>query len=204
MKSNLRPVVTIALAVAVGLTGGCGIFGRDKRPEYEGSQETRPLEVPPDLDAPSTASALTIPEPGTETGSAYASAPAETAPVPSIPPPPVAGRESTLRVSDSVAGTWKRVGLALERSNVGEVVSSDEASGTFTLSGTSTVTRPEGSWFKRMIGPNEKTSTEAVTRVVRVMADGSGSEIRVESEDGKPADDEFSRRVIAALKQRLG
>jgi uncharacterized lipoprotein len=206
MKSNTRTAVTIlALALAIAATSGCSWFGRDKRPEYEGSQEARPLEVPPDLDAPSTTSALTIPDAGNGTGSAYASgAPSESAPVPSIPPPPVAGRDATLRVTDGVPGTWRRVGLALERSNVGEVTARDEAGGTFTLTGTSTVTTRQGSWFKRLIGPNEKTTTEAVTRVVRVIADGSGSEIRVESEDGTQTDDEFSRRVIAALKQRLG
>ena len=204
MKSNTRTVVSVlALAAALAATSGCSWFGSNKRPEYEGSQETRPLEVPPDLDAPSTTSALTIPEGGSQAVDA-SGAPVESAPVPSIPPPPVAGREATLRVPDGVAGTWRRVGLALERSDVGEVIASDEASGTYTVNGTTTVTTRQGSWLKRMFGPNEKTTQEAVTRVVRVIADGEGSEIRVESEEGEQSDDEFSRRVIAALKQRLG
>ena len=49
-----RRVALLLAVVALGFAlGGCGWFG-GKTKEYETSREERPLEVPPDLDAPAT------------------------------------------------------------------------------------------------------------------------------------------------------
>ena len=54
--------VLVLLAVASLLLGGCSWFSRNKdRTEYQGAAQTRPLEVPPDLDSPAGSSTLTIP-----------------------------------------------------------------------------------------------------------------------------------------------
>lgn len=191
-------VVTLALA-------GCGMFGGRRDEAYKSSHEGRPLEVPPDLDAPSTSRSLSIPVTadavGTgaaaETPDAAAAPPLDAAPGASIQP----GDESALTVTDGVAGTWRRVGLALERSGVGEIVSRDEGAATYTVK--STVTERDGGFFSRMIG-RDKVSVEEATRVVRVVAEGSGSRIQVEDESGSTVEDAAARKLIAAIRQRLG
>ncbi|HYM85835.1 MAG TPA: hypothetical protein VET30_03785, partial [Pseudoxanthomonas sp.] len=62
MRSNfpyLRPLALAALAIAVLGAGGCKWF-RKGNPDYALSAETRPLEVPPDLNLPSTAGAMKL------------------------------------------------------------------------------------------------------------------------------------------------
>jgi uncharacterized lipoprotein len=211
---RIRLTLLLSLAVVTALSG-CGLLRKDV--DYGASKEGRPLEIPPDLDTPSTTGALTIPS-----GSAAASTSApDAAPISEIdstgaatvsaggtsaePPAPVmAGEDSTLRVGDGVAGAWRRVGLALNRAGVGQVAGSDESSATYTLTGvTQASAPPEGGFISRMFKKDQQTSVEA-TRIVRIVADGDGSLIKIEDEKGEAASDEFARRIIAALKQRLG
>lgn len=62
IDSMMRPVLIRALTAAwlAAALGSCSIFG-DTRPAYEQSDETHPLEVPPDLTAPPTDSRMDIP-----------------------------------------------------------------------------------------------------------------------------------------------
>ncbi|MET0807595.1 MAG: hypothetical protein ABWX93_02435 [Pseudoxanthomonas sp.] len=63
MSPYLRPVALAALAIAVLGVSGCKWF-RKGNPDYAMSAETRPLEVPPDLNLPSTATAMQLPQTG--------------------------------------------------------------------------------------------------------------------------------------------
>ncbi len=58
--SFLRPLAFATLAIAVLGVSGCKWF-RKGNPDYAMSAETRPLEVPPDLNLPSTAGAMKLP-----------------------------------------------------------------------------------------------------------------------------------------------
>ena len=197
MSKSLRFVVLLALGAV--LLGGCGIFG--KKSSYEASKASTPLEIPPGLDAPSTSGALEIPEvAGAATPADGVAAPAPPATA-YAPQAVVAGDEASLSLADAPAGAWRRIGLALQRSGVGEVVSSDEAAGTYTLK--TEVVKREGGMFSKMFN-RDKVTTESATRVVRVAAAGEGSTVTVEDENGKTVEDEAARRVISALKQRLG
>jgi hypothetical protein len=60
----LRPLALAALAIAVLGVTGCKWF-RKGNPDYALSAETRPLEVPPDLNLPNTAGAMKLPAVGT-------------------------------------------------------------------------------------------------------------------------------------------
>lgn len=191
-------VRTLVLAACCSIAA-CGVFGGKRQEAYKGSREGRPLEVPPDLDAPAASRTLEIPE----TGDAAAGDPA----VAGDPLPPSAsstiepGDASSLSLADAPAGAWRRVGLALERSGVGEVVSRDEAAGTYTIR--LSVTERKGGFLSRMVG-RDKVSVEDATRVVRIHAEGEGSVVRVEDEAGAASTDVAARKIIAALKQRLG
>ena len=193
IRISPRPLAVAALAVALG---GCSMFG--VRSDYEQARETRPLEIPPELDAPAQSGTMRVPE---VAGAPAAGAPAA-ASVPSAIP---AGEESSLAVADGVAGAWRRVGLAIERSGVAEITARDESAATYTVSGTTTGTKQaEGGFFTRLFSRDEAGDPVAATRVVRVVADGSGSIVRVEDEQGQIVDDELARRLVAAIRARLG
>ncbi|MFN7553049.1 MAG: hypothetical protein ACK59M_18190 [Pseudomonadota bacterium] len=188
-----RPLVLAAIVVALG---GCSMFG--VRSDYEQARETRPLEIPPELDAPAQSGTMRVPE--------VAGAPA--APgvtLSNMPATFQAGEASSVAVADGVAGTWRRVGLALERSGVAEITARDEVAATFTVSGTTAAPKGGGGGFiSRLFSRDEGGGEVPATRVVRVAADGGGSVVTVEDEAGRPADDELARRLITAIRQRLG
>lgn len=192
----------LAAVLVVATLSGCGLFGRGKSDAYRQSRESRPLEVPPDLDAPSTSGALVIPE----VSSAGADASGEVPAIDGAPSPPDAGTtdvgtESTLSLRDDVPGAYRRVGLALERGEVGEVVARDDTAGTYTVK--TTVTERESGFFSRMFG-REKVEVGEATRVVHVVAAGSGSTVQIEDESGAVIDDAAARKIISAIKRRLG
>ena len=62
--ASLRPAtrltLSVALAIAVAAASGCSWFNKESA-IYSMSEETRPLEVPPDLDLPETSGALATP-----------------------------------------------------------------------------------------------------------------------------------------------
>lgn len=190
-RSTLRLPAAAILAVVLG---GCSMFG--VRSDYEQARETRPLEIPPELDAPAQSGTMRVPD--------VAGAPSAPAPS-SVPSAIPAGEATSLAIADGVAGAWRRVGLALERSGVATVGARDETAATYTVSGTATIAKPaEGGFIKRLFSRDEAGTPVEVTRVVRIVADGAGSVVRVEDEQGQQADDEFARRVIEAIRQRLG
>ncbi|HEX7801948.1 MAG TPA: hypothetical protein VF471_04245 [Pseudoxanthomonas sp.] len=69
----LRPLAFAALAIAVLGVTGCKWF-RKGNPDYAMSAETRPLEVPPDLNLPNTAGAMKLPPVGSQATAATQSA----------------------------------------------------------------------------------------------------------------------------------
>jgi len=204
----------LAAAVVGGsLLGGCGFFHKHfdrKEPEYRKSVQERPLEVPPDLDTPSSSSALVIPAAGS--AAATSSATSSGAPPSAAAPTAVPSEAATagvsiggdgLRVADSVESTWSRVGLALERSGAATILGRDEAAHAYTVETTGQTTAKAG-WLKRAVtlGHATKKVAAKVQLTVRVSADGEGSKVGVEG-----AADEASRdaaqALLASLRQRL-
>lgn len=76
-RSILRIAAIAALALAVLGTSGCKWF-RKTNDLYAQSPETRPLEVPPDLDRPNTDGAMALPPSGSVTRSSVGATPAGT------------------------------------------------------------------------------------------------------------------------------
>lgn len=105
-KLSLRPLLVATVALSVIATSGCS-WVRNKwgnEAMYQGSQQNKPLEVPPGLDTPSTTGAVLIPD-------APAGAPVSTQ-VPSGTEAVLMGIDSFV-LADSVGSSWRRIGIAL-------------------------------------------------------------------------------------------
>jgi len=203
-------IALLATLVAASLLGGCGFMHRHferKNDDYKRAVESRPLEVPPDLDTPSSSGALTVPATSARTSSAVASTTPGAAPA-SVPPEVSAAPGATisgdgLAVSDTVANTWSRVGLALERSGVATITGRDEAGHAYTVETTGHTTAKAG-WFKRAItfGRAGNKTTARVQLSIRVNADGAGSRVSVEGSDDDASRD-AARSLLNSLRERL-
>ena len=218
MLSVRRNILALSALVVVGsLLGGCGFMHRHfghKEPEYKKSVETRPLEVPPDLDTPNSSGALIVPPagaaaaPNTAPNTASGSAAPDLASASSAPPaatiaPGVSIGGAGLRVADTVDNTWARVGLALERSGAATIVSRDEAGHAYAVETTGRGTTKAG-WFKRAItlGHARDSVTAKVQLTVRVSADGTGSSVGIEG-GSDDASQDAARALLTTLRQRL-
>jgi uncharacterized lipoprotein len=96
MKSKslfLRRAMTLGLIALLLSSVGCSWWRG--RSGYENSPESRPLEIPPDLDTPTTDPAMQIPAVAGSTAA------------------PSTGRSFV--VADAADSTWRRLGVALER-----------------------------------------------------------------------------------------
>lgn len=165
--SSTGPRARVALALLCAClllpAQGCSWF-RGKS-EYANSPQTRPLEVPPDLDAPVVDPARQIPD---------------VAPVASRSPTlPTAADE--ILVQDTVESTFRRLGLALERTDGVAIEDSAALLSVYTV-------RYQGESF-----------------LLRVQAgSGGGSRISAVSADGTPLAGGSSAALLGALRQRLG
>lgn len=204
MKRHLSLVLCVAAASS--LLGGCGYlrtkFG-GKPDAYKNSSQTRPLEVPPDLDKPNSSGTLVIPDrSGTRASAAVGDATPNA--VATSPSSTVVATGDGIRVTDSVPSTWSRVGLALVRSGVATIESRDEAAYTYQVKANATTSRRPG-WFKRAItfgrAGDKKVSTP-VTLGVRVTSDGEASKVTIEGSIDA-AGENAARDLLETLRQRL-
>jgi uncharacterized lipoprotein len=208
---------TIHIVAVSALLSGCGMFHRHHdNTYYSKAQEAKPLEVPPDLDAPVTSNELTVPAAGTASASASAAA----APAPNGAPPQVSLSGDSLHVSDSVGHAWTRVGLALERAQVGTISERNEAAHSYTLevaglkAAAPVPAAPEHHWYTRVLHPfggggsTSNTSKASAPPVnghltVTVSADGEGARVDVAGPAGDVSAAEAARRVLQALRERM-
>ena len=63
MSPVLAPIAVITILLALS---SCGLFSSNERPEYQGAEYYKNLEVPPDLTEPDTAEELRVPRPTEE------------------------------------------------------------------------------------------------------------------------------------------
>jgi uncharacterized lipoprotein len=208
------------MLLAAALLGGCGFFSRhlDRQDDtYRQSAQSRPLEVPPDLDSPASNAALTIPD-ARPVGSAPSPTDAGTppgipaAPAPGAAPPAAAAAAAApgvvptgdgLLVSDSLESTYRRVGLALERSGAARVLGSDAAAHSYEVETTGQTTIKPG-WFKRAVtfgrAGNKVTSQVRLGVTVEETAQGSRVSVGGGSDD---ASREASQALLQVLRERL-
>lgn len=196
-----RTALLILLLAPVALTGCQTLRSLNpfhhKEPAYKSAQQERPLEVPPGIDQPPTAEALTIPDAGA-TSNASGQAPAQ--PMEAMPPSttaPAAASGTSLTLGDTPASAYHRVGLALQRGEVGQVTAHDDSALTYQVAVDTVVTqKPEGGFFHRMFHRSHSETVKG-TVTVSVKPQGSGSLVQA---SGNP---DAAERVMAVLKQRL-
>jgi uncharacterized lipoprotein len=181
-------------------------FG-SKSDAYKGSTQTRPLEVPPDLDAPNHTGSLSIPEPSA-TGASLASD--SSTPVPMIEPskvPPLDAQNlggDGVPVADTLANTWKRVGLALERSGAASILARDESARTYDISAQGKKAQSPG-LLKRVVTLGMARTKNVSTPVglrVRVSGSDGASKVTVEGATTESGSD-AARQVLETLRQRM-
>ncbi len=200
----------IYAVTAMFMLGGCSLFHhRDNY--YAKAQETRPLEVPPDMDSPPTSDELIVPQVGNNVGRTDSSAARRSAVVDTAPGATMEGR--SLRVADSVDNTWRRVGTALEQANVGAVSGRDESAHSYTLevddlrtSAANAESPQERHWYTaiwhRIQHPLGGKKTVSGKLLVTVTADGDGSRVNVQGPSGVDSSD-ATQRVLQALRTDL-
>ena len=198
-----RLTLTLLLLAPIALTGCQTIKAhnpfRHKEPAYKSAQQERPLEVPPGMDQPATSDALAIPDAGTGTTSAPGTMPPSGTAAPPSGSPGIAGTASNaLTLSDTPASAYHRVGLALSRSDVGQVTAHDDSALTYQVAVDTVVTKKsEGGFFHRIFHRSKSENVQgAVT--VSVTPSGTGSLV---SAQGNP---DAVARVMGVLQQRLG
>jgi len=127
-------------------------------------------------------------------------------------PPPISGVSTggtDLHVADTVPNVWTRVGLALERAQLGTLSGRDQNAHTYTLDFSGTVeTKSEGEhhWYTRVLHPfGGDTKKEQVTRklTVRVAEDAGGARVSVEGDGTDKETTDAARHVAQVLRDRL-
>jgi len=210
-----KPIVlvrtTLFAAASATLLAGCGMF-HHKDNYYSKAQETKPLEVPPDLDTPPTSNELTVPAAG---ASSTTSTAASSTAASSATPPQMSPSGDSLHVADSVGHAWTRVGLALERAQVGTISERNETAHSYTLDveglkASAPAAPAEHHWYSRIMHPfgggsSGSTTSPAVSGhlTVTVSADGEGARVDVSGASGDANAAEAARRVLNALRERL-
>jgi len=184
-----------AFALALASLAGCTIFNRPI--VYEDARETAPLQVPDGLRAPAANPALQIPE-----VEGLAAAP-DTAP-PSLGNTVAVARgglpraaNAVLQLTDEAPNTWRRVGIALERSGCCRVVSKDEAALKYEVELSAQTDKP--GFFKRIFSADAPTTA----MVVQVESATEGSKVSVLDAEGETRRDDAAMTVLGVVESRL-
>jgi uncharacterized lipoprotein len=197
-----NPIFLSTVAIFAALTGltGCSVF-HQKSDYYSTAVESRPLEVPPDLDSPPNANELLVP-PAAGSGASAGAQPGGAA-----QPAPPRPASNQLFVTDSVQGTWNKVGPAIERAKIGRTSSRDDTAHTFILDFDAALPKPEAEqhWYTAVfnhLGFGEGDPIKAHL-LIRVSEEGSGSRVDVVGNASDKSAAAASLRVIQVMHEAI-
>ena len=210
MRSRIMMLrYTICLALTVLMVSGCAFFSPE-RTEYVGSRSAEPLEVPDDLDRPDASSELTI-----QSGDQ----PPVSRPLEQTAPPRVLGYSADpdainrlsygieglyLQLDDTVASTYRRLGLAINRSNI-EMLDEAPDEGYYLIRYRGAA--PEEGFFEKMLfwRDNGNPANGDYRLQVRPNPNEAGqSHIYLRNEDGSVASDLAAETILTVFLERLG
>lgn len=179
---SLRPLLIGALAVALLSQSGCAWtrskLGMDAK--YQDSVQNSPLEVPPGLDLPSTAGAVTVPDVTPNPNLAPLTTTTPTSSVATTPSGATIAGIASFTMDDTVDSAWRRLGLALAK--IEGVAVGDRA-------------QLLNSYEVSYQGEAMLVRAEAVGEQTRVVALGA---------NGQPLTSGPGAQLLALLKRRLG
>jgi uncharacterized lipoprotein len=170
-RASLAALFAVALLASSGCSmlhrpdGSLRFMPRAHNSDYEKSAENRPLEVPPDLDTPATDPTMQVP--AIHGGSSTAMAPATTANV-------------AVEVSDTPAGSWDRMGKALER-----------------IDGVTITQRSQ-------LLNSYEVQYKGASMLLRATQDGTSSRIDAVGPDDRPVRTPEAVELLNLLRDRLG
>ena len=203
--SNLLCVFAV-LSLLAGCSSLRARFG-NKTDAYKKSVEARPLEVPPGLDAPNHTGSLVIPEPSASVANVATEGNAPVAMIEPSSAPPLDAQNlggDGFVVTDTLASTWARVGLALERSGVATIRSRDVDARTYDISAKGTKTRSPG-FLKKVatlgMARDKHVSTPVGLRV-RISGSDGASKVTIEGATTESGSD-AAGQVLQTLRQRM-
>lgn len=166
---NVRPLVVAAVVVAAMATSGCHWFKRGN--PYSQSAQTRPLEVPPDLDKPNTEGAMQAPETTQSvTRSSMTTAPAATAQAPA----------SGFTVAGERDDVFNKVGAALAATDGVTIASKAQLLGSYDVSYQGSnflvrVTKVDAGVYVSAVDPRGMPATnDAATRLIAALKTAVG------------------------------
>ena len=204
MLSMLR---TLAFAASLAaLLGACSWFKPDE-PEFFGSEDTRPLEIPEDLDAPNTSGALVV-----------AQADVRMPTVDELEPRPprvivtsAAGEEGGplrwssegvyLLVDDTPESVARRLRFVIPRSGMRLV--EQDPSGAHRFEYTH-LTADDGGMFDFLLFWRDDPPDYSGAYRVRLAPDGEQTRIYLVQDNGGPADPDAVEHVLQKFATRLG
>lgn len=183
--------------LALGLQFGCSGTFINRPIAFENARESAPLQVPPDLVLPAANPALQIP--------AVSGVPTNIDQAPPMLGGSVAAASGSLpraanavlSITDEPANTWRRVGIALQRSGCCKVLADDEAALGYEVELISDAPKP--GFFKRMFGSDQPSTT----MTVRVSAQGADSTVTIVDAGGKLRVDDPAMTVLGVIEARL-
>ena len=179
--STARALFATSIATALLAASGCSMFHHKDggswfhrhNQDYQKSQENRPLEVPPDLDTPATDPSMQIPAArGTSSGVDNAP-PAANAMMP-------ASSDPTFTVGDTMAGTWDRMGRALERIDGVTVTQRAQVLGTY------------------------EVQYKGATMLLRAAAEGAATRVDAVGPQGRSIRTPEAIELLGLLRARIG
>jgi hypothetical protein len=195
MKKTPLLVALPLLALGSLLLSGCGMFRSHKA--WETAQQQAPLEIPPQMDRPTTSAALVIPPQGGNQPTASGA----TASV-------NGGSAGTITdgfvIASNVDDAYKAVGTELAKGGLGQVTAHDDAARTYSVNVSNVVIQQKKKGFFGMFKKSTPTPVDAAgatTHPVQITIDSSGTEA---SELRAQGDAPAVIKVIDTLKSSLG
>lgn len=194
------------LVLVLSLAAGCS--SKDKRREYYDSKEMSPLNVPEELNEPSSASALVIP-----LSSVVLSASAMDPTPPRISSTTSGIDENSslnwsaqgmyLLVQDTRESAERRLGIVIERSGMSNIRKDQE--GVYRFDYRHEPKKIKRGFFKSLVfWRREKPQDYSGTYQVYSRPDGENTRIYIKYADGNACEPEVAEHVLAVLGARLG
>lgn len=196
-RVRLAKVGKVLFGLALGVQFGCGGVFVNRPIAYEDARETAPLQVPNGLLTPAANPALQIPPIAGVAGHADSAPPALGNTVAGTRSTLPRAANAVLSLEDEAASTWRRVGIALNRSGCCKVLSKDESALSYQVELSAGAPRP--GFFKRVFGGGAAPAT----MTLQVAAAGTGSNVTVVDETGDIRRDDPAMTVLGVVEARL-